>query len=253
MLPLIISVLGALYFIFIQLYLTFFITNANTIFPSITNFFPESIDAPHKFRSNLNEIIVTNILLVILFGLQHSIMARNFIKTIELKFIPKTLERTVYIVVSSLLVHFMMIQWKSYNMLLWDIKIEALRLVLWSLALLGVSLITIAIFSIDGLDFIGIKQPLRAEKYKPPKFKFTGIYSYIRHPMMLGFILVLFATPTMTINRLMIAALFTLYIFLALPLEEQTTLSNLGKPYEEYKKQVPMIIPYKGSVNVKLQ
>jgi len=222
-------------------------------FPSITYFFPESIDAPHKFRSNLNEIIVTNILLVILFGLQHSIMARNFIKTIELKFIPKTLERTVYIVVSSLLVHFMMIQWKSYNMLLWDIKIEALRLVLWSLALLGVSLITIAIFSIDGLDFIGIKQPLRAEKYKPPKFKFTGIYSYIRHPMMLGFILVLFATPTMTINRLMIAALFTLYIFLALPLEEQTTLSNLGKPYEEYKKQVPMIIPYKGSVNVKLQ
>jgi methanethiol S-methyltransferase len=205
---------------------------------------PRSID--NGVEAAIAEAIVVNVLLLGVFAVQHSVMARPAFKRWWTKFIPKTIERSTYVLLSSLALFLLYWQWRTMPAVVWDVTWQPGRVALWMLFGLGWATVLFGTFMINHFDLFGLRQvylAARAKPYTDLEFRTTMLYRVVRHPLMLGFIIAFWATPTMTAGHLLFAAATTGYILIALQLEERDLNTALGDQYRQYCNRVPMLIP----------
>ena len=207
---------------------------------------PKSIDSVPTV--SLGAALFINTLLLTVFALQHSIMARPFFKRAWTRIVPVAAERSTYVLFSSLALILLFALWQPMGGVIWDIDNAMARNALHVAYGFGWALVLASTFAIDHFDLFGLRQTwryARGVKYEPPVFKQPILYRIVRHPLYVGWIVVFWSTPTMTIAHLFFAVVTTLYILIAIQLEEHD-LKNAHSEYDEYKRQVPMLIPALG-------
>ena len=207
---------------------------------------PKSIDSVPTV--SLATALFINTLLLAVFAIQHSLMARPFFKRAWTKVVPEAAERSTYVLFSSLALVLLFALWQPMGGIIWDIDNSILRVALHVIYGLGWVLVLASTFAIDHFDLFGLRQTWRYARgvaYEPPVFKQPVLYRMVRHPLYVGWITVFWATPTMTIAHLFFAVVTTLYILIAIQLEEHD-LENAHPEYEEYKRRVPMLMPAIG-------
>lgn len=183
--------------------------------------------------------------LLALFGLQHSVMAREGFKRRWARLIPAPIERPTYVLASSLALILLFWQWRPLPVIVWEAE-GALRAALLISHLAGWALVVLATFQVDHWELFGLRQPWRHFTGKPcvpPPFQTRGLYRHVRHPILSATLLAFWAAPAMTQGRLLFCAAFTLYILLAVRWEERGLLAAHGAEYAEYRKRVPRFVP----------
>ncbi len=209
------------------------------------SFMPTTIDSGNS--KNIYISIITDTALILLFGLQHSLMVRASFKKWIKRFFTEANVRVTYTLLSSLFLAMIIILWQPINIYIWHFQegfgywfFTILYFVGWIVAV--VSTFLIDHFALFGLhqaykEFRGLKEP-------DSHFQIKGFYQFVRHPIQAGTILGIWATPQMSLGHLLFAITFTIYILIGLYFEERDLIKEFGKEYEEYKKRVPMLIPF---------
>jgi protein-S-isoprenylcysteine O-methyltransferase Ste14 len=204
---------------------------------------PKSIDVGGP--TNLSEAIVVNLLLLGIFAIQHSIMARPAFKQWWAKILPVSCQRSTYVLLSSLILLLLFWQWRPIPIPIWQIDgITAWLLI--GVHWLGWVIVLASTFMIDHFDLSGLRQAffaLHGAEPPGPSFKMPLLYKIVRHPLMLGFLLAFWATPQMTAGHLLFAIMTTAYILVGLQLEERDLIAEFGTTYRQYRRQVPMLLP----------
>lgn len=200
-----------------------------------------------KTQSLTTSAFWINLGLVALFGLSHSIMARGWFKRRLTQVIPEAAERSTFVLQSSACLAFAMWQWRPMEAVIWSFSgLEALPF--YALFFFGALVVLISTFLIDHFELFGLRQIWHAHHATPmpsPSFKAPFLYRIVRHPMQLGVIILVFATPLMTLGHLIFAGAMTAYIFVGLYFEERALTRDFGDVYKAYKRQVPMLFPHK--------
>src|SRR5271157_5403943 len=197
-------------------------------------FVPKSIDS--GMRGSLPVAVFADTLLLALFAIPHSVMARPAFKRWWTRIVPPAVERSTYVLMSSLLLGLLYWQWLPIPSFLWDLTNPKGRFFLHVVFWVGWVIVLLSTFLISHFDLFGLRQVYlhaSARPYTPVGFKYRGLYRYVRHPIMLGFLLAFWATPTMTA-----------YILIALQLEERDLVSFHGEQYRAYQQQVRMLLPF---------
>ena len=193
------------------------------------------------------EAILINAGLLLLFALQHSIMARPGFKRWWTTIIPHHLERSTYVLLASGCLILMMWQWQPIGGVIWSTDNETVKNVLFVVYLIGWSMVFLSTFLINHFDLFGLRQVwlyVTGKPYTQLPFRTPFFYRHVRHPLYLGFIIAFWATPVMTVAHLLFAVLTTMYIFTAIQLEERDLNTVFGDKYRNYKRSVPMILPF---------
>ena len=205
---------------------------------------PRSID--NGVAASIGEAMVVNVLLLGLFAVQHSVMARPAFKRWWTRLVPKTIERSTYVLISSLVLFLMFWQWRTMPAIIWDVAWTPGRIVLWALFAAGWVTVLLSTFMISHFDLFGLRQVYlawRGTPYTDLEFRTSLLYRVVRHPLMLGFIVAFWAAPTMTAGHLLFAVATTGYILIARQLEEHDLNAALGEQDRDYRGRVPMLIP----------
>jgi protein-S-isoprenylcysteine O-methyltransferase Ste14 len=205
---------------------------------------PKSIDSPP--RVPLWQAAIINALLLGLFAVQHSVMARRAFKRGWLRYVPKPAERSTYVLFSVLAMALLFWQWQPMGGVIWSVQHPAGRALLWTLFAGGWLAVLATTFLINHFDLFGLRQVylyLRGRPYTPIGFVIPGPYRHVRHPLYIGWLIAFWATPTMSAAHLVFALLTTAYILVAIQLEEQDLVSEHGSSYEEYRRRTPMLVP----------
>jgi len=190
--------------------------------------------------------LLANVILMSIFAVQHSVMARPAFKKWWTKFVPKPVERSTYVLFSSLALIFMYWQWRAMPDPIWTVTNPIGVYLLWLLFFVGWGLILFSTFLINHFDLFGLRQVntyRRGEEYKHLPFGTPVVYRIVRHPIMLGFIIAFWSTPNMSVGHLLFAAVTTTYIIVAIQLEERDLVSFHGEAYEQYRQEVSMLVP----------
>lgn len=224
-------------FLFSLVYLVGFVTN---------RYAPASIDSGVSLP--LRDALRTNLLLLALFVLQHSGMAREGFKRVWTKIIPLHLERATYLIATALTLAVIFRYWEPMPERVWKFEhpgaLVAGQLLSWS----GAFLIVLSAAVWSHAEFTGIRQLvcyLRDRPFEPETFQERGVYRWVRHPMMLGVILWLWSTPSMSRGRLLFAAFMTAYIALAIRWEERDLVRKHGEAYRAYQRRVRALAPWR--------
>ncbi len=191
--------------------------------------------------------LLVNIGLLGLFAIQHSVMARDGFKKWWTKIIPKPIERSTYVLLSSLILILLFWQWRPMTEVIWSVESGILQTVLIVLFWLGWGIVLLSTFMINHFDLFGLREVylyLKDKEITPIEFKEPGLYKYVRHPLMLGFIIAFWATPYMTLGHLVFSIATTGYIFVGIWFEERDLIRYHGKKYKEYRERVRMLIPF---------
>jgi protein-S-isoprenylcysteine O-methyltransferase Ste14 len=205
---------------------------------------PKSVDLGPA--GSLPAAILVDTLLLLLFAVPHSVMARPAFKRWWTKFVPPPVERSTYVLKSSLLLGLLFWQWRPIPAVVWHVENPLSRWLILTAFWAGWVLVLASTFLIDHFDLFGLRQVYlfaTGREYTPPAFRTPGLYRYVRHPLMTGFLIAFWATPTMTLGHLLFAAATTGYILIALKLEERDLVSFHGDQYRAYRKQVGMLFP----------
>jgi len=207
---------------------------------------PKSIDSGTE--TTLLSSIFINVVLLSVFALQHSIMARPaFKKWFTTIFSPAT-ERSTYILLSSLALLLIYWQWQPITTIVWKTESTIAIYMLTGIYFSGWLIVLLSTFMINHFELFGLAQifdNLKNKQTPNPKFQTNYLYKIVRHPIMLGFIIAFWATPTMTVGHLLFTIVTTIYILIAVKyLEEKDLRKFIGEKYETYQKEVPMIIPF---------
>lgn len=184
--------------------------------------------------------------LLSLFALQHSGMARPGFKRWWTRFVPKPVERSTYVLFASLSLVLLFGLWQPLPHPVWHVTQAPGRLVLWTFFGLGWGLVLAGTFMISHAHLFGVKQVYqhwRGREPVEPGFQTPGLYRHVRHPIMAGFLIAFWATPSMTVGHLVYALATTGYILIALQLEERDLIRAFGAAYEAYRRRVPRFIP----------
>ncbi len=209
-------------------------------------FVPKTIDS--GATPTLLKAILTNTILLSVFALQHSIMARPKFKTWFTSIFSHAMERSTYILLSSLALLLVYWKWQPITTLVWEVENTILSSILTVIFFLGWFIVLLSTFMINHFELFGLAQifdNLNNKKTSNPKFQTNYFYKLVRHPIMLGFLIAFWATPVMTVGHLLFSVVTTLYIFVAVKyLEEKDLRKIIGEKYEAYQKEVPMIIPF---------
>jgi protein-S-isoprenylcysteine O-methyltransferase Ste14 len=205
---------------------------------------PKSIDSGPS--GPLGEAFLLNIALVGLFAVQHSVMARPDFKAWWTRFVPKPIERSTYVLLASLVLALLFWQWRPIPILLWDVQEPVVAALLTGISLFGWIVALYSSFIIDHFDLFGLRQVylhLRNRPYTYPPFAVKSLYRLVRHPLMVGILLGVWVTPTMTVGHLLFAGLMTGYILVGVALEERDLARHLGGEYARYRSQTPRFVP----------
>jgi methanethiol S-methyltransferase len=206
---------------------------------------PRTIDgAP---RVGLTTALLTDLGLLLVFALQHSVMARPGFKRWLTRFVPEPAERSTYVLTSSVALIALFALWQPLGGTIWEISDPAWRGVMYGLFGFGWGLVLISTFLINHFDLFGLRQvwlQLSGKPYTQLKFGTPGPYKLIRHPLYLGWFFAFWFTPVMTATHLLFALATTGYILIAIQLEERDLVAALGDDYRHYRERVPMIIPF---------
>ena len=187
--------------------------------------------------------------LLSLFAIQHSVMARPAFKRWWTRIVPESVERSTYVLLSSLALVALFAWWQPMGGVVWDASAGLVRGSVIALYLLGWALLLYTTFLIDHLDLFGLKQVWRrsnGKPYQPPQFYTPSLYKVVRHPLYVGWLTIFWAAPTMTVAHLVFALTTTAYILIAIQLEERDLVAAFGDRYVSYRRSTPMLIPRFG-------
>ena len=188
----------------------------------------------------LGEALAVDIGWFVLFGVQHSVMARERFKARLLRVVPPELERSIFVLVSALLLLLLLWQWRPLPAVVWDVQSTPWRQLLAGLYLAGWVQTVASSFFIDHFAMFGV----RDERERP--FGMPYLYRAVRHPIYLGFLIVFWATPRMTVGHLVLAIGMTAYLIVGIRFEERDLVRQFGDAYREYQARVPMLVPFMG-------
>jgi methanethiol S-methyltransferase len=224
-------------------YVVFFLTFLYAI-GFIGNFMvPTSLDGAAS--DPLSKALAIDLGLLSLFALQHSVMARPWFKRILTKFVPQAVERSTYVLASSLALLLVFWQWRPLGGVVWDVPQGSWRNLLFGGFAFGWLLVLFATFVINHFDLFGLRQVwrhFRGQPQTPLPFATPWIYRMVRHPLYVGWLFAFWSTPTMTVSHLFFAVVTTAYILVAIQLEERDLMAAHPE-YAVYRKQVPMLVP----------
>lgn len=206
---------------------------------------PKAIDGPAT--APFTTALITNLVLLAIFAIQHSVMARQGFKRWWTKYVPEPIERSTYVLLSTVALDLLMWKWEPMGGLIWSVSSPILSGMLTAICLLGFAIVLGSTFLVNHLDLFGVRQVImyfRKQPYTPVKFTGNTLYKYVRHPLYLGFLIGFWAAPIMTFTHLVFAIMVTGYIFVGIYLEEKDLTSFFGETYLNYKRNIPMIIPF---------
>ncbi len=231
------------------LYLIAFVGNLQQVLapvvPLLTALVPRSIDAGGPGAPPFMAAIV-DVGLILAFGLQHSVMARTGFKRWLKGVLPPAAERSVYVLLASLMLMLLFWQWRPITGSLWAASSDAGQALGWAIFALGFGLVLLSTFLIDHFDLFGIKQVLRnylGREATASRFVTPLLYRVVRHPLYLGFILAFWGGPGMSRGHLLFAFAMSAYILIGIRLEERDLVVQLGETYADYRRRVPMLLP----------
>jgi len=196
--------------------------------------------------------VIINFALIALFGVQHSVMARQGFKKWWTRVIPEPAERSVYVLMASAVLIVLMTLWKPIPATVWDITNPLAANAVWALFWIGWGMVLLSTFLINHFELFGLQQAwLNMIGSKPERHKFHQplLYKWVRHPLYLGFFLAFWAAPQMTVGHLLLALGVSVYMLIAIRYEERDLVSYFGKDYEDYRERVGMLIPRFGRRN----
>ena len=191
--------------------------------------------------------LAINLGLLGLFSLQHSVMARPTFKRWWTKIVPEPAERSTYVLFSSVAMIAMFAFWQPMGGTVWMMESSVSRIAMFALGAAGWLLVLYSTFLINHFDLFGLRQSwlfARGTEYTPLKFKTPMAYSVVRHPLYMGWLMAFWFTPTMTVAHLLFAVMTTLYMLVAIQLEERNLIEEHGESYRAYRRRVPMLIPF---------
>jgi methanethiol S-methyltransferase len=206
---------------------------------------PKTIDTGEV--APVAEAFIIDILLLSLFAVQHSAMARPAFKRWWTQFVPAAIERSTYVLLASLALILLFWQWRPIPGTIWQATNPAIATALLGLSLFGWFIVLLSTFLINHFELFGLQQVihhLAARTGGAPRFKTPFLYNFIRHPIYLGFIIAFWATPTMTGGHLLFAAVTTAYILVGIMLEERDMIELFGEEYQQYRRRVAMLVPW---------
>lgn len=189
---------------------------------------------------------VIDLLLLSAFALQHSVMARQRFKAWWTQFIPKSAERSTYVLAATALLALLVWQWRPLPDPVWSVHEPAIRAALWVALWAGWAIVLLSTFLINHFELFGLHQAFAfatGRVFAPPGFKTPGLYQIVRHPLYFGFVLAFWATSDMTVGHLLFAAAATGYILVGIFFEERDLTRYFGDSYRRYRRKVPMLIP----------
>jgi methanethiol S-methyltransferase len=193
--------------------------------------------------------LIVDFLLLAIFAVQHSVMARPAFKRWWTRFVPQPVERTTYVLLASLALLFLYWQWRPIPVTIWSVTNPTGARVLQAVSLAGWGVALLSSFLINHFELFGLHQTyarLRARALTSPAFTTPLFYKNVRHPIYLGFLLAFWATPIMTVGHLLFAAVTTGYILIGIYFEERDLMASFGDQYRRYREQVAMLVPLPG-------
>jgi len=206
---------------------------------------PKSIDSGEPAASTSTAIAI-NVLLLGLFAIQHTIMARPAFKQWWARFVPPPIERSTFVLLATAILAFMAWQWRPLPAMVWQVQSPIGVALLSGISLGGWGIVLISTFLIDHSELFGLKQTIAYAKGSPTAnaaFTERLFYRWVRHPLMSGFLVAFWFTPVMTQGHLLFAVVTTVYVLIGVQIEERTLIYLHGERYEDYRKRVPMLFP----------
>lgn len=229
------GVISYLYFFAVLLYVIGFVT---------------SVGVPRDINNGITgegmQGFLINAMLLGVFAVQHTIMARPRFKDWLSYFLPRALERSLFVLFSTAILHLLVLEWRAYPEVLW-VAPESWRGILTGISLAGFGLGLVATFLIDHFDLFGLRQVyhyFKGQSYVPPKFVRPWLYTKVRNPLMTGFLIGFWVTPELTVGHLFFNCVITIYVFFGVYLEERDLAKAHGEVYIQHKKKTPMLFPF---------
>lgn len=208
---------------------------------------PRSIDVGPT--SGVITALLINVSLIALFGIQHSVMARPEFKDRWTKIVPRSIERSTYVLLTSAILILLFWQWRPMTAVVWDLQATWAQNIMWAVFFGGILVVLLSTFVIDHFDLFGLRQVwlnFKQKAYTHPGFKVTFFYKFVRHPLYVGWILFFWGAPRMTTGHLLLAVGMTAYMLVAIRYEERDLVRFLGDDYVKYREKVPMLVPKFG-------
>jgi protein-S-isoprenylcysteine O-methyltransferase Ste14 len=210
---------------------------------------PKTIDTGSD--SSTMAALSVNLLLLLLFAVQHSLMARKPFKQWWTQYVPKPIERSTYVLFASLTLALLFWQWRPMPAIVWQIEDPNAAVTVATLSFAGWTIVLTSTFLINHFELFGLHQVARHlsnTEMPAPRFRTPLYYKFVRHPLYLGFIIAFWAAPTMTVGHLLFASATTAYILVGIFLEERDLVDLFGEDYRIYRKRVSMLLPWRKSV-----
>jgi protein-S-isoprenylcysteine O-methyltransferase Ste14 len=205
---------------------------------------PKTIDS--GTIAPLPEALAVDIVLLGIFAVQHSVMARPGFKAVWTRIVPRSVERSTYVLCASLLLALIYWKWHAIPTVVWHVSSPAVNVLLLALFALGWLILLLSTFMINHFDLFGLRQVylrMRGLEYTPLNFKQWGFYRFVRHPIMLGFVIAFWAAPQMSLGHLVFSIATTGYILVGIFLEERDLMKYHSAEYGAYRARVPMLFP----------